>query len=67
LDEILVADARAGLSPADMVERKLLHMLEGSHARLGDAETSVTRMPGHQRRVILLPTKRRIQEELLCE
>ena len=29
LDEVLVADARAGLTPADMVERKLLQMLGG--------------------------------------
>jgi hypothetical protein len=29
LDEVLVADARAGLTPADMVERKLLHLLGG--------------------------------------
>jgi len=63
LDEVLIADARAGLRPADMVERKLLHLLERSHARLGDAESRVTRTPGHQRRLILLPTKRRIQEE----
>lgn len=27
LDEVLVADVRAGLTPADMVERKLLHLL----------------------------------------
>ena len=26
-DEVLVADDRAGLTPADMVERKLLHLL----------------------------------------
>jgi FKBP-type peptidyl-prolyl cis-trans isomerase 2 len=63
LDEVLIPDARAGLAPADMVERKVSRLLEGSHCRLGDAETSVTRRPGHQRRLILLPTKRRIQEE----
>jgi len=63
LDEILIADARAGLTPADMVERKLMHLLEVSHARMGDAESRDTRTPGHQRRLILLPTKRRIQEE----
>jgi hypothetical protein len=27
LDEVLIADDRAGLPPADMVERKLLHLL----------------------------------------
>ena len=35
LDEVLVIDARAGLTPADMVERKLKHLLEGSYGRLG--------------------------------
>lgn len=63
LDEILIADSRAGLTPADMVQRKLVHLLEGRHARLGDAETRVTPTPGHQRRLLLLPIKRRIQEE----
>jgi hypothetical protein len=29
LDEVLIADARAELIPADMVERKLLHLLGG--------------------------------------
>jgi hypothetical protein len=29
-EEVLVADARAGLTPADMVERKLLSMLRGA-------------------------------------
>jgi hypothetical protein len=28
-DEVLVADARAGLTPNDMVERKLVHLLNG--------------------------------------
>jgi FKBP-type peptidyl-prolyl cis-trans isomerase 2 len=63
LDEGLIPDARAGLTPADMVERKFLHLLEASHARLSDAESRVTRTPGHQRRLILLQTKRRIEEE----
>lgn len=26
-DEVLIADARAGLTPSDMVDRKLLYML----------------------------------------
>jgi hypothetical protein len=39
LDEVLIPDARAGLTPADMVERKVSRLLEGSHYRLGDAET----------------------------
>lgn len=63
LDEVLIPDARAGLTPADMVERKVVHLLEGSHARLGDAESRVARRAGNQRRLILLPTKRHIQEE----
>jgi FKBP-type peptidyl-prolyl cis-trans isomerase 2 len=63
LDEVLILDARAGLTPADMVERKVSRLLEGSHCRLGDAETRVARSPGHQRRLIRLQTKRRIQEE----
>jgi hypothetical protein len=29
LGEVLIADARAGLTPADMVERKLAHLLGG--------------------------------------
>jgi hypothetical protein len=29
-EEILIADARAGLTPADMVERKLLYVLDGA-------------------------------------
>jgi hypothetical protein len=38
-EEVLVADARAGLTPADMVERKLLYVLggapvAGSHVRM---------------------------------
>jgi peptidylprolyl isomerase len=65
LDEVLISDARAGLTPADMVERKLLHLLERSRAQRGDAETSVTRRPGPQRRLIRLQTERRIQEEHL--
>ena len=34
LDDDLVADARAGLTPADMVERKLLHLLGGQSWRV---------------------------------
>jgi hypothetical protein len=45
LDEVLIPDARAGLTPADMVERKLLHLLEGIHARLSDTESSALRRP----------------------
>ncbi len=29
-EEVLVADSRAGLTPADMVERKLLYLLRGA-------------------------------------
>jgi hypothetical protein len=32
-DEILIADARAGLTAADMVERKLVHLLKNLHPR----------------------------------
>jgi hypothetical protein len=28
-EEVLIADARAGLTPSDMVERKLLYLLRG--------------------------------------
>jgi FKBP-type peptidyl-prolyl cis-trans isomerase 2 len=63
LDEVLVPDDRAGLTPADMVERKLKHLLEKSHARLAVAETRVTRTPVHQLRLILLPSKRPMQKE----
>ena len=39
-EEVLVADVRAGLTPSDMVERKLVHLLRGatvagSHVRMG--------------------------------
>jgi hypothetical protein len=42
-EEVLVADARNGLTPADMVERKLLFLLRGasvagSHLSMGGAE-----------------------------
>ncbi len=63
LDEVVIPDARAGLTPADLVERRFLHLLEASRARLGDVKTRVSQTPGHQRRPILLPTERRIQEE----
>lgn len=38
-EEVLIADARAGLTPTDMVERKLLSVLNGapvagSHVRM---------------------------------
>ena len=29
-EEVLIPDARAGLTPADMVERKLLYLLRGA-------------------------------------
>ena len=29
-DEVLVADTRAGLTPTDMVERKLMYLLRGA-------------------------------------
>jgi hypothetical protein len=39
-EEVLIADVRSGLSPADMVERKLQDLLRGSpvagsHVRMG--------------------------------
>jgi hypothetical protein len=40
-EEVLVADSRAGLTPSDMVERKLLYLLRG-----GSVAGSHTRMPG---------------------
>lgn len=45
LDEVLIPDVRAAETPADMVERKLLHLLKGSHARL------TTLRPGLQERL----------------
>ncbi len=63
LDEVVIPDARAGLTPADLVERRFLHLLEESRAGLGDFKTRVSRTPGHQRRRIPVPTERRIQEE----
>lgn len=63
LDEVLIPDARAGLTPADMVERKVSRLLEGSHCRLGDAQTRAARTPGHQRRLNRPQTKRRIRKE----
>jgi hypothetical protein len=40
-EEDLVADSRAGLTPSDMVERKLLYLLRG-----GSVAGSHTRMVG---------------------
>jgi hypothetical protein len=40
-EEVLVADSRAGLTPSDMVERKLLYLLRGA-----SVAGSHTRMPG---------------------
>ena len=42
-DEVLVADVRAGLTPSEMVERKLLRLLHGarvagSHVRMAGLE-----------------------------
>lgn len=49
-DEALVADLRAALSPAQMVERKLLTMLQGkalpvSHVRIAGLPQGRTRGP----------------------
>jgi hypothetical protein len=49
-DEVLVADARAGLTPTDMVERKLMRLLHGasvagSHLRMGGSRAR----PGERR------------------
>lgn len=50
LDEILIANARAGLTAADMVERKLVHLLESLRDRQSRAvdgtESGITRTPG---------------------
>jgi hypothetical protein len=52
LDEVLLPDARAGLTPADMVERRLLHLLEKIQARLSDAESSAARRPLRVRTIV---------------
>jgi hypothetical protein len=41
VDEALIADARAALTPAEMVERKLLCVLKG-----GSLPVSHVRLPG---------------------
>src|SRR5205085_12030325 len=58
-EELLIADTRAGLTPADVLESKLLYLLRGapvagSHVRMG-APRVRGRAAGcrHSRRVIL--------------
>jgi len=44
LEEVLVPDARAGLTPSDMVERKLLHLLRGSAVAGSQVRIEASRM-----------------------
>ncbi|MHB1426074.1 MAG: hypothetical protein ACYC3I_23165 [Gemmataceae bacterium] len=46
LDEVLISDARAGLTPADMVERKLLHLLEVNRGRSLELKVEVIAIRG---------------------
>jgi hypothetical protein len=46
LEEALVPDARAGLTPTDMVERKLLHMLRGAAVAGSQLRMEASRMRG---------------------
>ena len=41
--ELLVADARADLTPADLVERKLAHLLKGAPPAIRDTRTGLLR------------------------
>ena len=43
-DEVLVPDARSGLTPSDMVERKLLHLLRGASVAGGQAQMEALRV-----------------------
>jgi hypothetical protein len=46
LEEVLVPDARAGLTPSDMVERKLLHLLRGAAVAGSQMRMEASRMRG---------------------
>jgi len=46
LEEVLVPDARAGLTPSDMVERKLLHLLRGAAVAGSQVRMEASRMRG---------------------
>jgi hypothetical protein len=46
LEEILIPDARAGLTPADMVERKFLHMMRGAAVAGSQVRMVASRMRG---------------------
>jgi hypothetical protein len=45
-EEALVSDARAGLTPAQMVERKLVDMLRSTPLPLSRLQAGVARRPG---------------------
>jgi hypothetical protein len=43
-EEVLVPDARAGLTPGDMVELKLLHLLRGANVAGGQSQMEALRV-----------------------
>jgi hypothetical protein len=48
-EEVLVADARAGLTPADLVERKLVRGLRGAPVGISHMHTAVPGVRGRIR------------------
>ena len=48
-EEVLVADARAGLTPADQVERKLVRGLRGAPVGISHMHTAVPGVRGRMR------------------
>jgi hypothetical protein len=48
-EEVLVADVRAGLTPADMVERKLVSGLNGAPVGISHMHTVVPGVRGRMR------------------
>jgi hypothetical protein len=46
-EEVLVVDSRAGLTPAQVVERKLVALLNSTPLPMSQMETTVPRRPVH--------------------
>jgi len=46
LEEVLIPDTRAGLTPADMVERKFLHMMRGAAVAGSQVRMVASRLRG---------------------
>jgi hypothetical protein len=60
--EILIADKRAGLTPADMVEQRFQALLLGSSSDSGMSRLSLCHVGGHTRRTIAHASLREREE-----